>query len=67
MDLCEFKASLVYRMSSKTGRATQRNSLQKKKNKKRKRKRKKKKKKKKGEGERGEERREKHSFTDLYL
>ena len=27
-DLCEFKASLVYRVSSKTARATQRNHLQ---------------------------------------
>ena len=29
VDLCEFKASLVYKMSSKTARATQRNSVSK--------------------------------------
>ena len=27
MDLCEFEASLVYKMSSRTARATQRNSV----------------------------------------
>ena len=30
IEFCEFKASLVYRMSSKTGKATQRNSVSKK-------------------------------------
>jgi len=30
MDLCEFKTSLVYRVSSKTARATQRNPISKK-------------------------------------
>jgi hypothetical protein len=32
-DLCEFEASLVYRVSSRTGRATQRNPVCKNKNK----------------------------------
>ena len=32
-DLCEFKASLVYRVSSRTGKATQRNPVLKKKKK----------------------------------
>ena len=31
-DFCEFKVSLVYRVSSKTARATQKNSVQKRKN-----------------------------------
>jgi hypothetical protein len=33
VDLCEFKASLVYRASSRTARATQRNPVSKKKKK----------------------------------
>jgi hypothetical protein len=33
MDFCEFKASLVYRTSSRTARATQRNPVSKKTNK----------------------------------
>jgi hypothetical protein len=36
--ISEFKASLVYRMSTKTARATQRNPIKKKKKKKKKRK-----------------------------
>jgi hypothetical protein len=34
MDLCEFEASLVYRVSSRTARAIQRNPVSKKKKKK---------------------------------
>ena len=33
VDLCEFKASLIYRASSRTGRATQRNPASKSQNK----------------------------------
>jgi hypothetical protein len=33
MDLCEFKVSLVYKVSSRTARATQRNPVSKKKKK----------------------------------